>query len=214
MRRAELQAGGEVIDHLGHQPRPVDRVDRADREAPGHRGVIEHPLHHRLGIIEGTFDRDVVDVGGQHRGHLPALDVADPPLGVEHENVDPGAPRHGIDRRRTGIAAGRPDDGQRIPAPAEEFLEQQAEQLERDVLECQGRPVKQLEQPLLLVELFERRHRLVGKAAIGLGGQFEQAFGGEASGHERGHDPRGQLGIGQPGHCRDLVLAEARPFAR
>ena len=91
-----------------------------------------------------------------------------PALGVEHEDIDLGAARHGIDRRRAGIARGRADDGQVLASPrAEEFLEQQAEQLQRDILEGQRRPVEQFEQPLLFVELLERRDRLVGEAAIG-----------------------------------------------
>ena len=50
----------------------------------------------------------------------------------------------------------------------EETLEQQAEQLQRDILERERRAVEQLEQPVALVELDERRDRGMGEAAIGL----------------------------------------------
>ncbi len=88
LRRAKLERGGEVVHHLRHQARPVDRVDRADVEAAGHRGVAEHPLHHRLGVVEAAVDGHVVDVGRLDGGHLPALDVAHPAFRVEHEDVD------------------------------------------------------------------------------------------------------------------------------
>ena len=123
VRRAELKRGGEVIDDLGHEPSPVDRVDRADAEAPGHGRIVEHPLHHRLGVVEAAFDGDVVDVGRLDRGHLPALHVAHPALRVEHEDVDVLAPRHRVDRRGAGVAAGGPDDRQPLVSAREELLE-------------------------------------------------------------------------------------------
>jgi hypothetical protein len=45
----------------------------------------------------------------------------------------------------------------------EELLEQQPEQLERDVLEGERRAVEQLEQPVLMVELDQRGDRGVAK---------------------------------------------------
>ena len=52
--------------------------------------------------------------------------------------------------------------------PVEEPFEQQPEQLQRDILERQRRAVEQLEQPVALIELDQRRHRGVREAAIGL----------------------------------------------
>jgi hypothetical protein len=46
VRRAKLERGGEVIDHLRHQPRPVDRVDRAMPNVP----VIAASLNMRFTI--------------------------------------------------------------------------------------------------------------------------------------------------------------------
>ena len=78
------------------------------------------------------------------------------------------APGDRVDRGRAGVAAGRADDRQVLSAAGEEFLEQQAEQLQRDILERQRRAVEQLEQPLPLVELDQRGDRGVGEAAVGL----------------------------------------------
>ena len=215
---AQLQRGGEIIHHLRHQTCPVDRVNRADAEAPParrrHRRVGEHPLHHRLRVVEAAVDGDVVDVGGEHGGHLPPLHVADPPLGMEHEDVDPLAPRHRVDRRAAGIAAGRADDGQVLVAAREEFLEQQAKQLQRDILEGERRSVEQFEHPMPLVELDQRRDRVVRETTIGRLAQFAQPRRCDAVADEGLHHPRCEFGIGQTAQRTDLVFRKARPFAR
>ena len=96
----------------------------------------------------------------------------------------------------------------RLVAAREELLEQQAEQLQRDVLERQRRAVEQLEQPVPLVELHQRGHRGVGEAAVGLRCTARAARPRrQAVADERRHDPRGELGIGQPGQRGDLGLA-------
>ncbi len=94
------------------------------------------------------------------------------------------------------------------------FLEQQPEQLQRDVLERQGGPVKQFEQPLLFVELPERGDRSMGETAISGPGEFAQAFGAQAAFDKRQHDPRGELGIRQSRHGSDFGGGELRPGAR
>ncbi len=66
-------------------------------------------------------------------------------------------------------------------------------------------PVEQLEQPVALVELGQRGHGDVGEAAVCLLAQLKQAPGRKAVADEGLHDPRGELGIGQPAHCGDLV---------
>ena len=88
LRSAKLERGGKVIDHLGHQPRPVNRIDRTDAVLRNHVLIGEDTLHHRLRIVEAALDCDIVDIGRTHRRHLAALDVAHPALGVKHENLD------------------------------------------------------------------------------------------------------------------------------
>jgi hypothetical protein len=61
-----------------------------------------------------------------------------------------------------------------VVAADQEFLEQQTEQLQRDVLERERGAVEQLEQPVAVVELDERRDRGMREAAIGLGAQAAQ----------------------------------------
>ena len=180
-------------------------------EPPGHFGIVEHSFHARLRIVEAAIDGDIVDVGREHGGHLAPLDIADPAIRVEHEDIDPIASCDGIDRRRTGIAAGRTDNSQVIAAARKERLEQQAEQLQRHVLESQRWAVEQFEQPMLFVELLERGHGGVRELAIGALAQAAQFVFGQAAFDKGQHHPRGKLGIGQSAHCRDLFGRELGP---
>ncbi len=180
-------------------------------EATRETGVVEHRLHEGLCVVEAALDRDVVDIGREHRGHLAALDIADPPLGVEHEDVDAFTPRHRVDRGRAGIAAGRADDGKVAVGAGQELLEQQAEQLERDILERERGAVEQFEQEMAVVELDERSHRVMAEPAIGARAQFAQLVFAEAARDERGHDADGGFDIGEARHVGDLVGGEARP---
>ena len=152
-----------------------------------------------------------MDVGGEHRRHLATLDVAHPPLGVEHEDLDARAARQRVDRRRSGVAAGRSDYRQLIVPAGQETFEQQAEELQRDVLEGEGRAVEQLEQPVVRVELNERGHRGVAEPAVRPLAHRAQLGFGERVADERGHDPDRGLGVGQAAQVRDLIPGQRRP---
>ena len=80
--------------------------------------------------------------------------------------------------------------------PGEEFFEQQAEQLQRNVLERQCRAMEQLEQPLLPVELDQRGHRGVGKTAIGLLANIPQFRLVERIADKRQHHPDRGFNVG------------------
>jgi hypothetical protein len=210
-RRAQPDGGVEIIDDLRHQPRPVDRIDRRQGVAVGKGAVVEHGLHQRLGVVEIALDRDVVDVGGEHRRHLAALDLGHAACRVQHEDVDIGAPRDRIDRGRSGVAAGRADDGQAGVGAAQEPLEQQAQHLERDVLERQRGAVEQLQQPLVMVELDQGRDGRVRETTIGGVAQALEFLCGQAVADERRHDPCGGLRIGQARQPLDVLRRQGRP---
>ena len=71
----EALGGHHVVDDLGHDPGPVDGVDRreANLVAEGHVG--EHGLDQVLAIVERAVHGHVVHVGRLHGRHLSALDV-------------------------------------------------------------------------------------------------------------------------------------------
>ena len=94
----------------------------------------------------------------------------------------------------------------------EEALEQQPEELQRDILEGQRRAVEQLEQQVAMVELDERRDGGVGEAAIGGLAAAPAARRRSSAPPTKGSITRDRgLDIGEPGERRDLGLAELRP---
>ena len=73
MRRAERDGAGEIIDDLGGDARPVDRIDAGRASVGRGRRMVEQALHHRLAIVERAFDGDDVDiVGGDRRSSAGA----------------------------------------------------------------------------------------------------------------------------------------------
>ena len=79
----------------------------------------------------------------------------------------------------------------------EEALEEQPQQLERDILEGERRAVEQFEQPLALVQLDERGDSAVGKAAIGLGAERADLVTVERTLDEGRHHRDSRIDIGE-----------------
>ena len=91
------------------------------------------------------------------------------------------------------------------------MVEQPSDQLQGIVLEGQGRPVKQLAQPLAFVDLFQRRHRRMAEARIGLPHHGREVGFGDFAADERGHHPDGDVGIGAAPQFLDLAAAQLGP---
>jgi hypothetical protein len=206
--------GGEVVDDLPDDACPVDRIDRREVEPVAEGGVSEHRLHEVLAIVERTLDGDGMDVGRFHRRHLAALHLGDAALRVEDEDIDGVAVAARFDRRRAGIARGRADDGDALAALGQQGVEQPADELQRIILEGEGRTVEELHQPETAIELLERRHRGVAETGIGFGDDRRQRQPTDAGPGEDGEDARRQLGIGQAGQRRDVVRREDRDAFR
>ena len=213
-RGAQRQRRAHVVDRLGHDPAPVDRVDGGEVELLAQPGVAEQRLQQRLAVIERALDREVVDVRRGDRGHLPALDLGDPAVRMEDHDADPLAPGKGLDRGRAGVARGRPDDHDRRPAAAQEELEQPAEQLHRDVFEGERGPVEQLEQPVVGPELAQRRDRGMIEPGIGRLDQRAKLGPAQRVPDERRQEPRSNLLIGSALQLLELVALDARPDLR
>jgi hypothetical protein len=136
-RCAERHGGGEIIDHLGHDPRPVDGVD-AGQHLVAEAMVVEHRLHEVLAIVEGAVDGDGMDVG---RAVVVICRAAprNPAMRKQDEDIDDRAPE-GVDRSAAGIARGRADDGGALGRACQHMVHQPREQLHRHVLEGERRP--------------------------------------------------------------------------
>ena len=130
---------------------------------------------------------------------------------MEHEHVHPGAPRQRVDRRRSGVARGRADDGQMFVAAGQEAFEQEPEELQRDILERQCRPVEQFEQPMLPVELNEWSDGGMAETAICLRAQCAQIVARQHTRDERRHDLDGGVDIRQTAQGGDLLDGQRRP---
>ena len=88
-------------------------------------------------------------------------------MGVEDDHVDVGDVAERLDRRRAGVARGGPEDGGVLTPPRERVLHEAGEQLHRQILEGQRRSVEEFEQEQVVVELPQRRDRVVAEAGIG-----------------------------------------------
>src|SRR3546814_5954982 len=80
----------------------------------------------------------------------------------------------------------------------QEPFEQEAEQLKRRILEGECRPVEQLQQPVAMVKLHQRRDTRMVEPAIGLGAQVAKLVLAQRIADERGH----QIGRAS---CRERV---------
>ena len=86
---------------------------------------------------------------------------------MQHENFHPLPSGNGMDGGGTRITRCRTDNRQRGVGAGQETLKQLAQQLQRHILERQGRAVEQFQQPMLFVQLHQRCHGIMGKTAIG-----------------------------------------------
>ena len=115
--------------------------------------MIEQPLHDRLAIVEGTFDRQGVNVVGAGGRHHPPLHVRYASMRKQHDQIDILEALECIDRGAAGIARGGDHDGGALRALGQHVIHQPRDQLHRDVLERQGRAVKQLQHELMRTDL-------------------------------------------------------------
>ncbi|MNE09985.1 hypothetical protein D3C80_1026800 [compost metagenome] len=213
-RAAELQGRVEVVDDLGHDPRPVDRVDRHQAGALEEALVGEAGLDHLLAVVEVALDRDVVDVVAEDGGHLAALHFGHAVVRVQDEDVDVLAAAAAFDGGRAGVAGGGAQDHHALAALDQHMVEQAAEQLQGEVLEGQGRAVEQLQHPLVAVQLAQRRHGVVVEGAVGFLEDLLEVGVGNAAGDEGAHHAEGQLVVRQAGPGGDFFLGEARQVFR
>ena len=166
-RLADLLRHGEialeVVHHLRHDARPVDRVDRADAIARLERRIVADRLDDVLAVVEHAAHGDVEDVRVLQRVHLRRLERAHLAVRREHEHAHAALAAHGVLGRRTGVARGRTEDVELRSGPRQHVLEQIAEELHRQVLEGQRRPVGQCQQVQARLQRLDRRDVLAAE---------------------------------------------------
>ena len=113
------------------------------------------------------FKRDVVDVRIEHRRHLAALHIRDATMGMQHHDIHIGLSAKRRDRRGARVARGGDDHGRATVLFCEQAGEEPAQELHRNVLEGERRPMKQLEQEKIRRDRHKRHDRVMRKAGIG-----------------------------------------------
>ena len=142
--RTQGHACGHVVDDLGHDARPVDRIHCHKPRAVQEALIGKAGLDHRLGIVEVAFNGDVKDVVGEHRGHLATLHFGDAVVGVQNENIEVVAVAAAFDGRRAGVARGGAHDHRAFTTLFQEVIQQSPQQLQRHVFKRQRRAVELL----------------------------------------------------------------------
>ena len=172
----------------------------ADRRSSSPEGRIgEHRLHQVLAIVEGALDGDVAHIGGRDRRHLAALHLGDAALGMQDEDIDPVAgPRQASIAAEPVSPEVAPTMVTRWARSRQQMVEEPADELQRHILEGQGRPVEQLQEPGPGVDLLQRRHRLMAEIGIGVPDQAGELRLLDPPAEEGLHDPRRQIRIIQP----------------
>jgi len=131
---------------------------------------------------------------------------------IEDEYVGPLAAAESLDRRRSGVAGGRPDDRRPSVPPRQGEVHQPPQPLHGEILERQRRSVEQFQQKKIVVDLNQRRLRRVPEPTIGILRHRSEFARRKLVAHERLDDPRRGGGVGNTGeradrfgrHTRDL----------
>ena len=110
------------------------------------------------------------------------------PLGIEDEDVGARQSLHAVDRGGARVARRRADDGDPLALLRQHVLEQPADELQRNVLEGQRRPVEQLLHEVVVADLHERDDGGMSEAAIGRDAHRRQVVDRYVVSDERLHD--------------------------
>ena len=176
--------------------------------------MIEHALHERLAIVERAVDGDGADIGRAGRRHHAPLHVGNAAVRKQHHEIDLGAVAKRFDGGAAGIARSGDHDGAALAARGQHMVHQPRQQLHRQVLEGERRPVKQFEHESVRAELRQRRDRGMAELAIGLARHAGEIGLGDGAPDERPDHLDGDFGIGTAGKAGDGPGLEPRPGLR
>jgi hypothetical protein len=109
--RAERRRGGEVIDHLRDDARPVDRIDARKPHPVAKAWWLNRPFTSawQSSKVPSTASAcTLLSSGGRHH---PPLHVGDAAVREQHKQIGPLAAAERLDRGAAGVARGRDHDG-------------------------------------------------------------------------------------------------------
>ena len=96
----------EVVNHLRHQARPVNGVNRANFVVAFKYQVIGDCFNNVLAVIEHSINGDVVNVFILQAEHLSLLEWAHASVGAQHKDANALFAPHGIFSSAAGVATG------------------------------------------------------------------------------------------------------------
>ena len=132
----------------------------------------------------------------------------------QHDQIDILEALERIDRGAAGIARGSDHDGGALRALGQHVIHQPRDQLHRDVLERQGRAVKQLQHELMRTDLGQRHHRRMAERGIGLVGHAAEIGVGNFAADERADHIDRDFPIGPAEKPGDGFRRKLRPDFR
>ena len=163
---AEGDGADEIIDNLGEDARPIDRVHARKPHLVAKGEIAEQLFDDALAVIKRALDRQRVDVCLADRRHLPALHIGDAAPRIKNIDVGLRLPAERLDRSSARVAGGRAENGRAYAARTQDAVHGAAEPLHGEILERQCRPMKKLEREQVVVDLNERSGGSVPEAAI------------------------------------------------
>ncbi len=165
--------------------------------------VREDLLQRRLRVVEGAVDRQGEDIGRAGARHLALLQRRHAPVGIQNENRGARATDEAVDRRGPGVAGGGAEDIDRLPAHLALVGVEIAQQLQREVLERERRPVPELEHVEPLGERPKRRDRGICETRVALGDQAPQFLRRDIRG-EYPHELEAERRVVEAGHAAEF----------
>ena len=165
-------------------------------------------FNQRLAIIKRAIDSNIVNIIGNNRGHLAALHLGDPIVGMHDKNIDILAAAAAFYRRRAGVTGGCPENNRSLAASAQGFIKKSSKQLQGDILEGQRWSVEQFKNPLIGIDLNQWRNRLMTKGAVCFVDNGRQFFFGNKIIHKWPHNFHGQGRVIQLGQFPQLPLGK------
>ena len=138
-----FEIAGEVVNHLGDDASPVDRVYRTDMISCFKSGIVLYGLYNILTIVKHAFYGNVVDIGILQAVHLRPLEGAHFAFGREHEDVDAFFAAQCVFCGGAGVAAGRAQDIEMPAFLVQHIFERVAQKLHRHIFKRQRRAVGQ-----------------------------------------------------------------------
>ncbi|MNC31264.1 hypothetical protein D3C75_795790 [compost metagenome] len=107
--------------------------------------IGEQLLDHLLAVIEIAFNGQIQHIAVVHSRHLQLLHLAHLIMRMQDTDLDAFLAAYTLNRRRTGIARGRPENMDNLAPHLGNVGIQLTHELQRHILEGKGRPMEQLQ---------------------------------------------------------------------